>query len=200
MKIGKTIEKMRKEKGISQEKLAEKLGITRQTLSNYENGITSPDLEQSNKLCEVLEMSLDELVGNNDTILSKVNNTERLVKKQNKNTKIILITLYAVIMIFLISITIYFSTKKDFTNIFLGEFNCYSKKDKSDLVNVSITGEATGENDIIDYFYITLCEHSYEEGGGCSLEEYFAGNDLNTAFNSLKTTKDTFLAGGYKCY
>ena len=199
MKIGKTIEKMRKEKGISQEKLAEKLGITRQTLSNYENGITSPDLEQSKRLCDILDMSLDELVGNNETISSKVNSTERLVKKQNKNTKIILITLYAVIMIFVLSVTVYFRTKKDFTNIFLGEFNCYSKKDKSDLVNVSITGEATNEDNIIDYFYITLCDHSYEDNG-CSLEEYFAGNDLSTAFNSLKTTKDTFLAGGYKCY
>ncbi len=44
MTIGKMIVKLRREKRISQEKLAELLGISRQTLSNYENDITSPDL------------------------------------------------------------------------------------------------------------------------------------------------------------
>ena len=99
MTIGKMIVKLRREKRISQEKLAELLGISRQTLSNYENDITSPDLMQAKKVTEVFDISLDELIGNN-TLSSKISSTERLIKKQNKDTKIILITLYAIIMLF----------------------------------------------------------------------------------------------------
>ena len=46
MDLGNKILKLRKEKGYSQEDLAEKLGVTRQTISNWELGSTQPNLEQ----------------------------------------------------------------------------------------------------------------------------------------------------------
>jgi AbrB family looped-hinge helix DNA binding protein len=53
---------LRKMKGMSQETLAAKLDITRQTLSKWELGEVSPDLEKSKMLADIFEVSLDDLV------------------------------------------------------------------------------------------------------------------------------------------
>lgn len=52
----------RKKKGLSQEEVAEKLGISRQTVSKWETDETLPDICQSKKLAVLYGMSLDELV------------------------------------------------------------------------------------------------------------------------------------------
>jgi len=64
MQLGNNIYHLRKEKGLSQEKLAEKINVTRQTISNWELGETSPNPEQLILLSKVLQKSIDELVGN----------------------------------------------------------------------------------------------------------------------------------------
>jgi AbrB family looped-hinge helix DNA binding protein len=53
---------LRKMKGMSQENLAARLDITRQTLSKWELGEASPDLEKSKMLADIFEVSLDDLV------------------------------------------------------------------------------------------------------------------------------------------
>lgn len=65
MELGKNIYTLRKAKGFSQEKLAEKVNVTRQTISNWELGETSPNPEQLILLSGALDKSIDELVGNN---------------------------------------------------------------------------------------------------------------------------------------
>ncbi len=52
--IGKNIRDLREAAGLKQEELAEKLFVTRQTVSNYETGKTRPDVEMIGKLAEVL--------------------------------------------------------------------------------------------------------------------------------------------------
>ena len=64
MQLGNNIYNSRKEKGLSQEKLAEKINVTRQTISNWELGETSPNPEQLILLSITLNNSIDELVGN----------------------------------------------------------------------------------------------------------------------------------------
>ena len=64
MQLGNNISTLRKEKGLSQEKLAEKVKVTRQTISNWELGETSPNPEQLILLSKTLNKSIDELVGN----------------------------------------------------------------------------------------------------------------------------------------
>lgn len=64
MQLGNNIYNLRKEKGLSQEKLAEKINVTRQTISNWELGETSPNPEQLILLSKSLNKSIDELVGN----------------------------------------------------------------------------------------------------------------------------------------
>lgn len=81
MELGKNIHTLRKEKGLSQEKLAEKVNVTRQTISNWELGETSPNPEQLMLLSAALDRSIDELVGN-DT-------RHALKEKHGDNTKAI---------------------------------------------------------------------------------------------------------------
>ena len=64
MQLGNNICSLRKEKGLSQEKLAEKINVTRQTISNWELEETSPNPEQLILLSKALDKSIDELVGN----------------------------------------------------------------------------------------------------------------------------------------
>ena len=47
MAIGKKIVSLRKKYNFTQEKLAERIGVSRQTLSSWESDITSPDLQQA---------------------------------------------------------------------------------------------------------------------------------------------------------
>lgn len=64
MQLGNNINKLRKEKSLSQEKLAEKINVTRQTISNWELGETFPNPEQLILLSKEFDVSIDELVGN----------------------------------------------------------------------------------------------------------------------------------------
>lgn len=60
--IGKFIAKLRKEKKLTQEQLAEKLGVTDKSISRWENGKTMPDYSVVQQLCEILEVTVVELL------------------------------------------------------------------------------------------------------------------------------------------
>lgn len=65
MSIGEKIVELRKKYNLTQEKLAEKVGVSRQTLSNWESNITVLDFNQAKILSHIFKVSLDEL-SNND--------------------------------------------------------------------------------------------------------------------------------------
>lgn len=62
MGLGNSFFNARKKKGLSQEEVAEKLGVSRQTISKWELGETIPDIYQSKKLTNLYNLSLDELI------------------------------------------------------------------------------------------------------------------------------------------
>lgn len=62
MSLGNSLFQARKKKGMSQEEVAEKLGISRQTVSKWETDETLPDIRQSKQLAVLYGLSLDELV------------------------------------------------------------------------------------------------------------------------------------------
>ena len=80
MEIGKKIMYLRKKNSFSQEELAEKVGVARQTISKWELGETSPDLKQARELSKIFNVSLDELTDNDikDVLVEKTSNTEKL--------------------------------------------------------------------------------------------------------------------------
>lgn len=80
MSIAKNIYNLRKKTNLSQESLAEKIGVTRQTISNWESGISTPDLKQSKELSKIFNVTIDELADNEikDVLIKKTSNIEKL--------------------------------------------------------------------------------------------------------------------------
>ncbi len=60
--MGNRISQLRKEKGITQEDMAEKLGVTPQAVSKWENDISYPDILLLPKIAEILGVTVDELL------------------------------------------------------------------------------------------------------------------------------------------
>ena len=77
--LGKNIKTLRKEKGYSQETLAQQLNVVRQTISKWEKGISVPDAEMLNSISELFEVPVSELLG--DSI-------EESEKKDEKDAKL----------------------------------------------------------------------------------------------------------------
>lgn len=62
MSLGNSLFDARKKKGLSQEEVVEKLGVSRQTISKWETEETVPDIYQAKKLAKIYGLSLDELI------------------------------------------------------------------------------------------------------------------------------------------
>ena len=110
MNIGEKIVKLRKEKNISQEKLSEMIGVTRQTLSSWESEITSPNLKQTKKISEVFNVSWDELIGNKKKMY-----ITKLTKKE---------IIYILVLVVILIISIFLLTKRDYTKEYQTEIYC----------------------------------------------------------------------------
>lgn len=85
MKLGSNLFKARKNVGLSQEIVAEKLGVSRQTISKWETDETIPYIYQSKKLAKLYNLSLDELIEfdmNQKEIEEVIKNTDE--KKEEK--------------------------------------------------------------------------------------------------------------------
>ena len=121
--FGENLKMLRKQKGFSQEELAVRLHVVRQTISKWEKGLSVPDAEMLIRLAEILEVSVSELLGENlesepatndiAEQLSRIN--EQLAVKNRRSRrmwKIIGITLAAIVgIIFLIvvAMVVFFS-------------------------------------------------------------------------------------------
>lgn len=106
MKLGENILKLRKKSGLSQEELAEKLNVTRQTISNWELGETSPNPEQLKVLSKIFKVSIDELLDNDikEALVEKVSNTEQLAGIIIKILKFIGIAFFVLLAIEIVAL------------------------------------------------------------------------------------------------
>lgn len=104
MNLGNKIAKLRKKNNLSQEELAEKVGVTRQTISKWELEETTPDIKQAKELSKIFSVSLDELTDNdiNNILIEKVSNTEKLAGVTIKLLKVISVFF---VIVFFIGIT-----------------------------------------------------------------------------------------------
>ena len=65
-KIGEKIRTLRLQKAMTQEQLAERLGISYQSVSRWENGVTYPDIEFLPTIAKLFSVSTDYLLGQNE--------------------------------------------------------------------------------------------------------------------------------------
>lgn len=101
MKLGERLYNYRKKTGLSQEDMASKLNVTRQTVSKWETDQTLPDLDKIEAICELFQISTDELLkGKKEEAIIQSNN------KENKKQKALVISgsifLYFVAIIWII--------------------------------------------------------------------------------------------------
>ena len=123
MEFNNKLYNLRKQKGLSQEELANRLNVSRQTVSKWEVGDSTPDMEKLVAISVLFEMSLDELVmdkvsspAREASTKSELANelkekvlTDENKQKAKKGLKIVAIIFGIILLIDVISMIVYFS-------------------------------------------------------------------------------------------
>ena len=91
MKLGQTIINIRKERKMTQEEFARIFHVTRQTVSNWENEKSYPDLETLVRISEEFQISLDAMLKEDVQMVKKINREIQFSQKFKKSLKIVLV-------------------------------------------------------------------------------------------------------------
>ena len=177
MELGKQIYELRKKANLSQEQLAEKVGVSRQTISKWELGETAPDIKQAQVLSQVFSVSLDELTGNDtkEVIYKKVSNTEKLAGLIIKVIKIWGIIILACLIVAVVGIVLFGFVR--------GEGSVEFENNVEKVTFTEVVGEET--------YIITIGSDGYFEGIGMSdeikeeLMELIVVGDLPTSEDNI---------------
>ena len=102
MEIGKKLKNARIEAGLTQEKAAEKIDVSRQTISNWENEKSYPDIISVIALSDLYSGSLDELLKGDHKMAEHLEESTNVVKSNKKLTGAILLNI--ILMILLIAL------------------------------------------------------------------------------------------------
>ena len=102
MEIGKKLKNARIEAGLTQEKAAEKIDVSRQTISNWENEKSYPDIISVIALSDLYSVSLDELLKGDQKMAEHLAESTNVVKSNKKLTGAILLNI--ILMILLIAL------------------------------------------------------------------------------------------------
>lgn len=133
MELGKSIIEIRKKNDMTQEEMAERYHVTRQTISNWENGKSYPDLETLVNISEDFHVSLDVLLKGDRKMVSKMTREQKHGKRIK--WKIVLGVLAGIM---LVMASLYLLNNKT-TSLNPGEYEI--KVNKVMLENVSIDEE-----------------------------------------------------------
>lgn len=102
MEIGKKLKNARIEAGLTQEKATEKIDVSRQTISNWENEKSYPDIISVIALSDLYSVSLDELLKGDQKMAEHLEESTNVVKSNKKLTGAILLNI--ILMILLIAL------------------------------------------------------------------------------------------------
>lgn len=99
MEIGKKLKNTRLQKGFTQEAVAEKIQVSRQTISNWENEKSYPDIVSVVNLSKLYEISLDELLKEDRRMLEHLEESTNIVKS---NKKLVVAVIVNIIFLFVL--------------------------------------------------------------------------------------------------
>ena len=102
MNIGDKLLELRKKKGYSQEEAADKLGVTRQTISKWETEQSSPDFDKIVPICELYDISTEELLRGIKKESTSTVEKEVIGRKKSALTVALSILLYFIAVIWII--------------------------------------------------------------------------------------------------
>ena len=115
-KIGKFILKLRKEKNMTQQELADKIGVTDRAISKWENGRGMPDLSLMKPLCDELGITINELISgesldkkeykerSEENIINTISYSDNKIKK----TKTLFKAIVSILIIIFVSLAFMF--------------------------------------------------------------------------------------------
>lgn len=116
MSLGERLYELRKKKGLSQEEVAEKLNVTRQSVSKWETDESKPDFDKIVPICELYEISTNELLSG--TKEEKEEQEVQVINKDNKKKRALIITsaifLYFLALIWIIVSEVSFNLNEGF--------------------------------------------------------------------------------------
>lgn len=134
MDLGNKILNLRKKNNLSQEELAERVGVTRQTISKWELEETTPDINQAKILSKIFNVSLDELTNNDisNILVEKVSNTEKLAGLIIRILKVIGICIVGMILITIIAFILFLPNKRN--NEVVGKYSITCNLDNEEYL------------------------------------------------------------------
>jgi len=147
--FGEKLLDLRKESKMTQEELADNLGVTRQTVSNWELNQTKPDLDQLKGLSKVYKISLDELVDNNvkELLTERVSNVEKLAGLTYKILKFILFLFIGGVILVIAGIVLFSANTSSSVTIVEDEVTLHCSLNDE---NYTIQIKSDGDNKIIE--------------------------------------------------
>ncbi len=204
-KIGKFIAKCRNDKKITQQKLADNLGVTDRAISKWENGRGLPDLSLIIPLCKELNVSVTELLSGEkvkeneyqekleENMIDIVNKLDKNNKKRFNILKKILIGYLIICIIFLGGIFGYFFYNYDMVNQKYDKYNMYiTKEDNNFVFYSSISGNVVYK--VINYNNEKILIMNYKSSlkairQHSDNDKISSANCLNSIKNSEEITK-----------
>ena len=99
MEIGKKLKDARIKSGLTQEEIAEKLNVSRQTISNWENEKSYPDIISVIELSSLYSISLDDLLKGDEEMKKHLEESTNVVKSNQKLFGVILLNIVIVILL-----------------------------------------------------------------------------------------------------
>ena len=167
MTIGERLLKLRKEKNISQEELANILDVSRQTISKWETDQTTPDFDKIVPLCEYFGITSDELLSGKKDIMKAKEDDKKGKFARNIAISVGLYILALVFVIFfaafvkqeIIGVCLFFVTIAIATGIIIYSAIYYSNKDKKEKKENKIVKQVCEIIDILGvviYFIVSF--------------------------------------------
>lgn len=106
MEIGKKLKDARMRSGFTQESVAEKVNVSRQTISNWENEKSYPDIISVIELSNLYSISLDELLKGDEKMMEHLEESTNVVKSTRKLIGAILLNIITVILLITLSMVL----------------------------------------------------------------------------------------------
>ena len=99
MEIGTKLKNARSNANLTQEDIAEKIGVSRQTVSNWENNKSYPDIISVIRLSDIYGISLDTLLKEDENMIKHLDESTNIVKSKNRLRKLLPVLVYTVIWV-----------------------------------------------------------------------------------------------------
>lgn len=205
MKFNEKLIELRKKEGLSQEELGNKLNVTRQTVSKWELGQTTPEMEKLVEMSKIFNISVDELVNDIEISNSEEVYKEGFVEKNNKKISIRIFIVGLIISIILCGIGLIRQNNVKKTNEeFYNEAYALSSKkyndamERVDEINVELK-ELNSQKEKLETEKNSLTMGSnnwFSETSRLGTEIY----NVNVKVMNLESEKNQLINGDYTVY